>query len=41
MMIRVLGIAQDFQLIVKLSTLSAHRVDFYIDSALAFTQIIK
>ena len=41
MMIRVLGIAQDFQLIVKLLTLSALAVDFYIDSALAFTQIIK
>lgn len=41
MMIRVLGIAQDFQLIVKLLTLSTLRVDFYIDSALAFTQIIK
>ncbi len=41
MMIRVLGIAQDFQLIVKLLTLSALRVDFYIDSALAFVQTIK
>ena len=39
--VRVLGIAQDFELIVKLWTLSLDRLDFYIHSTLAFAKAIK
>ena len=39
--VRVLGIAQDFELIVKLWTLSLDKLDFYVHSALAFAKAIK
>ena len=39
--VRVLGIAQDFELIVKLWTLSLDKLDFYVHRAFAFAKAIK